>query len=111
MNNPENRDQGLSRMAHLRKVVARDATGEVGAPPTAHENEIEALTAYMNRVYPGWEEPPPPPVYPETLKGCKRLEVKLREQATAPGKSKRTRKEARDSLDLLQAHMQATFPA
>jgi hypothetical protein len=107
---PDNLEQGKSRVAHLRKVIKRDATDEPAATPTLQEIELEALCAHMDTRYPGWEEPAPPEAFPETLKACKRLAGRIRTQMTGEGVSKRSRAGHRARLDLLEAHMRATYP-
>lgn len=110
MNIPDNRDHGRSRVAHLRKVIARDVTEDQVPGRTPPELELRDLVAHMDGKYPGWDDPAPPPTFPETLKGCKKLAVRLHTQMTADGLSKRSRKAFRDQLDQLEAHISETFP-
>ncbi|MDB5100383.1 MAG: hypothetical protein JWM80_4804 [Cyanobacteria bacterium RYN_339] len=107
---PKNRDQGRSRVAHLRKVIARDATGEEQTLQTPAEVELQALIEILNAKFPGWDEPAPPPEFPPTLKACKRLETRVRALMTAEGANKKSRAAHRETLDQLAAHMREHFP-
>ena len=82
MHIPNNVEQGRARIAHLRKVIARDATDDQLALRTPPEVELQALSEHMDAKYPGWKEPPPPPDYPPTLKGCKRAAARIHNPPT-----------------------------